>query len=458
MPPWANGKNGKEYAATLGNKAIGRYLQRRPRRAYRWKDSVQSGDEIRLWVADGSRNDLRPWFTKFNAKPIDKRWLPVVEKFYDWHHRNEKYLRNEGSLAEVAMVYSQQTARFHGRDVERSCARLLSGAGGRPHPVRYGARPSARRRTHVAIQNSDACRISRLCPTANAGSLRRYVEAGAVSSPPTKRRSMTSGERRRKDFGLADLFGVSFDRQDRYSVHNSYLNIEGDHPLVKGLENATRIVNGVNWVNVKTVVPQAYSPLTLVPSYPDLPMEEVFARVPHTDIPAVFLRKLGKGRVVYFPFDLDRTFWEVLASDHGRFCVMLWRGPWGRTASFGQWERRDRCFAVDAARFDDSASGEPHQSDDDERSGSRVDSIPAATGSRSDSSGPQAEVGAAAGCRNRAAVSNVGGSYRNRGAPHRTARSDRDRLGVTRFSHFLIQNCTELENCTDWAAELLFPV
>jgi hypothetical protein len=54
----------------------------------------------------------------------------------------------------------------------------------------------------------------------------------------------------------------------------------------------------------------------LIPSYPDLPMEEVYPRTPHTGIPMVFARERGKGRVVYFPMDLDRTFWEVLAADH----------------------------------------------------------------------------------------------------------------------------------------------
>lgn len=57
-------------------------------------------------------------------------------------------------------------------------------------------------------------------------------------------------------------------------------------------------------------------PLTLIPSYPDLPMEEVFPRVPKTDIPEVYVREFGKGRVVYFPWDIDRTFWEILATDH----------------------------------------------------------------------------------------------------------------------------------------------
>ena len=41
-------------------------------------------------------------------------------------------------------------------------------------------------------------------------------------------------------------------------------------------------------------------------------MEEVYPRVPKTDIPGVYMREVGKGRVVYFPWDIDRTFWETL--------------------------------------------------------------------------------------------------------------------------------------------------
>ena len=57
-------------------------------------------------------------------------------------------------------------------------------------------------------------------------------------------------------------------------------------------------------------------PVTLIPSYPDLPMEKVYVRRLRTDVPQVFLREAGRGRVVYFPWDVDRTFWEVLAVDH----------------------------------------------------------------------------------------------------------------------------------------------
>ena len=108
------------------------------------------------------------------------------------------------------------------------------------------------------------------------------------------------------------------------------------HPLLAGLDDAPRIINGVRRVEVTATPPFPSPPLTLIPSYPDLPMEKVYPRVLKTDIAQVFLREIAidasqpaseeshssfgarhsAGRVVYFPGDIDRTFWEVLSVDH----------------------------------------------------------------------------------------------------------------------------------------------
>jgi hypothetical protein len=46
-------------------------------------------------------------------------------------------------------------------------------------------------------------------------------------------------------------------------------------------------------------------------------MEEVYPRPEsRTTQPEVYCVEHGRGRVVYFPFDLDRTFFEVMAVDH----------------------------------------------------------------------------------------------------------------------------------------------
>jgi hypothetical protein len=56
-------------------------------------------------------------------------------------------------------------------------------------------------------------------------------------------------------------------------------------------------------------------------------MEMVYPRVAKSDVAQVFLRENGAGgRVVYFPWDIDRTFWEIMNVDHGRLLgnVIRW--------------------------------------------------------------------------------------------------------------------------------------
>src|SRR5262249_27194715 len=149
---------------------------------------------------------------------------------------------------------------------------------------------------------------------------------------------------RRSDFGLADLFGVSYKSGPEGPMHNAYLRLEhghpGEHPLLKGLESTSRIIHGVWRIEVEAREKFPSPPLTLIPSYPDLPMEKVYPRVARTDKAEVYLRETTAaqksvtgspdssphsslretgppaGRVIYFPWDIDRTFWEVLCVDH----------------------------------------------------------------------------------------------------------------------------------------------
>jgi hypothetical protein len=84
-----------------------------------------------------------------------------------------------------------------------------------------------------------------------------------------------------------------------------------------GLEDAYRIINGVWRLNVKPHL-DFPSPVTLIPAYPDLPMEHVYPRQPDTDIRELYLRESGKSRIAYIPWDIDRTFWDIMNVDHGR--------------------------------------------------------------------------------------------------------------------------------------------
>jgi hypothetical protein len=328
MAPWANGKNGKEYRATMGNKAIAGIFSVGIDDEHRWKDSVQNGDEIRLWVADGLAQGLRPWFVKFNTKPIDKRWMPVVKEIFEWHHANERYLRNLRPLARVGLVYSQQSAWFYGGEEAREKI-------DEPALGIYEALVEARipfEMVHDRCLDAEHLATFRTLILPNiaalsdeqCASLRAFVERGGGLVATYETSLYDEWGVRRKDFGLASLFGTSYAGKLDENMLNSYLSLEKDpstgtiHPLLRGFEDAGRIINAVNQVDVTPADPSQFAPLRVVPSYPDLPMESVFTRPGVTHPPGVFVQQVGKGRVVYFPGDIDRTFWQVLGADHGK--------------------------------------------------------------------------------------------------------------------------------------------
>jgi hypothetical protein len=328
MLPWANGKNGKEYRATLGNKAIVGIFSMGFDDQNRWKDSVQNGDEIRLWVVDGMAQGLRPWFTKFNAKVIDDRWLPVVAELYQWHYANETYLRNQQNYARVAMVYSQQTASFYGGDDAR--AKVEEPALGFYQALVEARIPFEMVHDHLLDQAHLERYRTLILPniaalsTEQCTQIRQFVERGGSVIATYETSLYDEWGVRRQDFGLASLFGASFTGKKEGPMLNSYLALEKDpgtgryHPLLTGFEDTPRIVNAANMVLVKSVGESLSPPLRIVPSYPDLPMEEVFVRPGGTRDPGVYVRQLGQGRVIYFPMDIDRIFWEVLDVDHAK--------------------------------------------------------------------------------------------------------------------------------------------
>jgi hypothetical protein len=336
MAPWMAGKSAKEYRSTMGMKPVAGLTSVGLDDRNRWKDSVQDGEEIRLWMVDGIANNFRPTFTKFNAKPFDKRWFPVVEQVFQWHFANERYLRNERSLARVGLVYSQQTAASYGwpdatsrvEDPELGFYEALIEARIPFEMVHDGLLDEEHLgQFRTLILPNIAVLSNRQCDQ-----IRAFVRKGGGVVATSETSLYDERGERRSDFGLADLFGASFAGKVEGPMLNSYLSLIGDpktgeyHPLLAGLEDAGRMINGTHWVHVETHDPGSYSPLEVVPPYPDLPMEEVFPRATGDHAPGVFLREIGRGRSVYFPVDIDRTFWDVLATDHSKLLrnAVLW--------------------------------------------------------------------------------------------------------------------------------------
>src|SRR3954469_25456795 len=183
--------------------------------------------------------------------------MAMVESIYDWHYRHERYLRNERSLARVALLHSEQTETFHAGAAEgdRAGDHVL----GMSHALIEARGPVGL--VHEALLTPDRLDVYKVIVLADAAALssaqcdaiRQYVARGGSIVATFASSLFDEFGTRRTDFGLADVFGVTFAGRDDVAVgpmHNSYLNLETDpatgrrHPILDGLEDTPPILNG----------------------------------------------------------------------------------------------------------------------------------------------------------------------------------------------------------------------
>ena len=189
--PWLMGKTAKEYRATMEGKPVIGLFGVGIEEPYRWKDSVNSSAEIRIWVLDAIANGMRPWFSKFSATLHDERWLKGVQDIYIWAEKNQQYLMHEHSLARVGLVYSQQTAWYYGGD--QAAAKVESHSLGWYQALIESRIPFDM--VHDQLLNPDqlAQYKTLILPNlaalsdAQCDQLRAYVKKAATSSRPTRR-------------------------------------------------------------------------------------------------------------------------------------------------------------------------------------------------------------------------------------------------------------------------------
>lgn len=340
-PPWAFGRGGKKLRTIFGpdKRIIGLSGM-----TFDSRHSVAPEAEVRMWLLNAITNGLSPWMIKSSARNWDDRWIPALERVYRWHARNEPYLRNSANLAEAAIMFRKDPPRDpllgSGATTAVGGDKGIDDAGIVPTvPANddvaaagvYQALIEARIPFEMAyggkLESADIDRFKVLIlanlaemSDAECDKLRQYVQRGG-SLVATCETSLYRDGQRRADFGLADILGVSASGGVRDNGPNSYMRLDpsGHHPLLDGLGGTRQIVNAARHMEVKAAASFAPAPLRRIETYPTDPMEEIFPRVPPTDIPEVYARDTGHGgRVVYFPGDIDVTFARGMAPDLGR--------------------------------------------------------------------------------------------------------------------------------------------
>ncbi|MFC5830318.1 family 10 glycosylhydrolase [Nonomuraea insulae] len=316
--PWVAGRVAKRSRGLFPDRPVGLITSVGPEHhQHRWKDSVAPPEETRTWIVDGFAQGAFPWFTKFNATVSDPRWVPAVVEAFGLHARLEPVLSAMPVTAEVALLDPSRagqlrTGAAHTFPDEDGFYQALVEARIPFEFVADQAVTAERLRAYKVLVLANAEQLG----DAECQAIREFVAAGGGLVAAHQSSLYDEHGDPRGIFGLADVFGVDLVSPVRGPVKNNYIALTGGgHPVSDGFGGAERIIGGTRLLGIEARE-GTQVPFRFVPDFPDLPMEELYAREA-PDAPAVVTRQDG-GRVAYIAFDVGAVFWEALQADHGR--------------------------------------------------------------------------------------------------------------------------------------------
>jgi hypothetical protein len=317
-PIWDCAQQGRVAQSVMKGRTItnvtGSYANTRPL----WRHTSKAPEEATMWMAQTTASGMTPWYHWLGGAPEDLRWRETGRKFFQWIAGNEQHFVNKRSIAGLGVVFSQRLNAFYkppgGGDVTEFLQglyyALLEGRFFFDFVHEDDLEPSTLKKysalilPNVALLSETQCR-----------QLRQYAEGGGSLLATFETGCYDELGRRRRQPGLADLFGITGAGDVQGPRGNSYYaRIEHSHEILADFHD-TKLLPGAEYrLPVKAAEKQ---PLSVVPPYPAYPPEMVFARTSSIGEPAIVLGERGRSRRVFLPGDVGRSFWRSSNGDLG---------------------------------------------------------------------------------------------------------------------------------------------
>ncbi len=296
--------------------------------------------EIRKWMLSGISGGISPWYHFVGGRALDCRKLSASVDIFHWHKSVRKYLTNRTNIANVGIVWNQETSIYYrrGASIEKSAypwygiTQALSEAGIAFVPIhaddidKYSERLQTLVLPNLAIMNKE-----------QAESIVRWIEQGKhlIISGETgcydEEGEWVGGQFLYDKLGLTILpekLGVSEADEDSWLVYDkhNYMRLQDkEHPIFRLLQGTELLpLGGTVQRNSSTGVLTVLA--TYIPPFPIYPPEFAWIREESGEA-VIYAGSLRSGsRVVYLAADLDRCYAKFQLPDHQRLLqgVLEW--------------------------------------------------------------------------------------------------------------------------------------
>ncbi|HEY4052088.1 MAG TPA: alpha-amylase family protein, partial [Acidobacteriaceae bacterium] len=288
----------------------------------RWRNIHKSTEEAQMWMSETVASGMVPWYHFIGAEEglgADRRWQQPGYEFFNWLAKHDSHLTNKSTIADIAVVMGQRTQRFYRykelgdpmMSIHGIYLALLEGRFLFDFLHEEDLLTGKLKKYKTLLLPNIA-----LLSDAECVALKGFSQSGGSILASFETSLYDEKNERRKDFGIADSFGIHATGERRTRVGNGFMGrIERKHPILDGFTD-TDWLPGAQWLQPTAAVENPV--MTVIPPFVNYPPELAYPPVEKTDMPELVAREVGDSRFVYFAGDIERTAWQSGNTDLSR--------------------------------------------------------------------------------------------------------------------------------------------
>jgi putative glycosyl hydrolase-like family 6 (GHL6) protein len=319
---WGCSQQGRVCSAIMNGKFAANVTAAYSSSSPGWRNSTKNPAEIKMWLNETLASGMVPYYHfvgSENGLGEDRRWQRIGADYLQWTAKHDPHLTGRRSVANIGVVMGQSTQllypgpglkparRYMHETTQGIYDALLRGRFTFDYVHEDRLDPEQLKKYRALVLPNIAMLSDKQCDQ-----IREYLKGGGSLMGSFETSLYDENMKRRADFGLADVFGVSRAGDVIGTNGNAYYaRIEKPdaamkHPLLEGFVDTNWFPGAQNRLPLKPVDDPL---LTVVPGFVRYPPELAYPPQSHTQEPAVVLRENGASRTAWFPGDVERTFW-----------------------------------------------------------------------------------------------------------------------------------------------------